>query len=83
MNIHWHDWWIYEHDAINKTFHKIEDAGLVVGSTKEEYSSTVEAGKVIGTGGILTQGILRLSAMSTAPNAFGWYTIISAPLAAL
>ena len=29
-DIHWHNWWIYDYDAINKVFHKIENAGLLV-----------------------------------------------------
>ena len=36
---------------------KIEEAGLVVGNTKEEYSSTVEAGKVIGTDPVIGSSV--------------------------
>ena len=30
MDAHWHDWWIYEHDRENKTFHDLKVSGLLV-----------------------------------------------------
>ena len=30
MDVHWHDWWIYEYDRANKQFYKAEVAGLLI-----------------------------------------------------